>query len=219
MKLHLISHKLCPFVQRAVITLSEKGVAFERTMIDLENKPDWFTKISPLGKAPVLVADETPIFESAVIAEFLEETQPAPLHPEDPVLRAQNRAWIEFGSVLMMDLFRFMTAPDADGFAAGRATAEAKLDRLQDALGDGPFFNGAAFSLVDASIAPIFRYFPILARADGVDLLAERPKLSDWGATLLARPSVANAVDGDFEQAFEALLARRGAHLATLLAA
>ena len=52
-KLKLISHKLCPYVQRAVIALSEKGVPFERIDIDLANKPDWFLKVSPLGKTPV----------------------------------------------------------------------------------------------------------------------------------------------------------------------
>ncbi len=52
--LKLISHKLCPYVQRAVIALTEKGVPFERIDIDLANKPDWFLKISPLGKTPVL---------------------------------------------------------------------------------------------------------------------------------------------------------------------
>ena len=52
-KLTLISHKLCPYVQRAVIALNEKGVGFERVDIDLANKPDWFLKLSPLGKVPV----------------------------------------------------------------------------------------------------------------------------------------------------------------------
>ena len=65
--LKLISHKLCPYVQRAVIALTEKGVAFERIDIDLANKPDWFLKISPLGKTPVLQVSDTAIFESAVI--------------------------------------------------------------------------------------------------------------------------------------------------------
>jgi glutathione S-transferase len=55
-KLTLISHKLCPYVQRAVIALTEKGVPFERIDIDLANKPDWFLKISPLGKVPVLLS-------------------------------------------------------------------------------------------------------------------------------------------------------------------
>ena len=53
-----ISHKLCPYVQRAVIALNEKGVPFERIDIDLANKPDWFLKISPLGKVPVLLVDD-----------------------------------------------------------------------------------------------------------------------------------------------------------------
>src|SRR5512135_650722 len=75
--LKLISHKLCPYVQRAVIALTEKGVPFERIDIDLANKPDWFQKLSPLGRTPVLVVGDTAIFESAVILEYLEETQAA----------------------------------------------------------------------------------------------------------------------------------------------
>ncbi len=63
-KLKLISHKLCPYVQRAVISLKEKGVPFERIDIDLDNKPDWFLKISPLGKVPVLQVGDKVVFES-----------------------------------------------------------------------------------------------------------------------------------------------------------
>ena len=80
-RLKLISHKLCPYVQRAVIALTEKGVAFERIDVDLANKPDWFLAISPLGRTPVLQVGDTAIFESAVILEYLEETAPKPLHP------------------------------------------------------------------------------------------------------------------------------------------
>ena len=83
--LTLISHDLCPFVQRAVIALSEKSVPFERIVVDLANKPDWFEAVSPLGKVPLLRVGEVVIFESAVILEYLEETQPKPLHPADPV--------------------------------------------------------------------------------------------------------------------------------------
>src|SRR5215475_4166513 len=94
--LKLISHKLCPYVQRAVIVLTEKGVAFERIDIDLASKPDWFLKISPLGKVPVLVVTtdkgEVAIFESNVICEYIEETQAGPrLHPADPLARAEHR--------------------------------------------------------------------------------------------------------------------------------
>src|ERR1700682_5290501 len=100
----LISHDLCPYVQRAVIALAEKGVAFERIDIDLADKPDWFKAISPLGKIPLLRVGEAVIFESAVIVEYLEETQPNPLHPADPLQRARHRAAIEFASAILSDI-------------------------------------------------------------------------------------------------------------------
>lgn len=49
-KLTLVSHHLCPYVQRAAISLAEKGVAFERRYVDLAAKPDWFLSISPLAR-------------------------------------------------------------------------------------------------------------------------------------------------------------------------
>ena len=119
--LKLISHKLCPYVQRAVIALTEKGVSFERIDIDLANKPDWFLKISPLGKTPVLVVGEHAIFESAVILEYLEETQTRPLHPADPIARAEHRAWIEFGSAVLNDIAGFYTASDEAALKARAA--------------------------------------------------------------------------------------------------
>ena len=61
-KLTLISHRLCPYVQRAVIALTEKSTPFERVDVDLANKPDWFKAISPLGKTPVLKVRDRAIF-------------------------------------------------------------------------------------------------------------------------------------------------------------
>ena len=116
--LKLISHKLCPYVQRAVIALTEKGVAFERVDIDLANKPDWFLALSPLGKTPVLLVGEVPIFEFAVILEYLEETQPSPLHPADALRRAEHRGWIEFGSAALNDIAGLYAAPDKATFDA-----------------------------------------------------------------------------------------------------
>ena len=73
-----------------------KDVDFEVTYINLAEKPDWFLKISPHGKVPVLMVDEQPLYESNAIAEFLEETVTPALHPEDSVRRARNRAWTDY---------------------------------------------------------------------------------------------------------------------------
>src|SRR2546429_9895769 len=104
--LKLISHKLCPYVQRAVIALTEKGVPFERIDIDLANKPDWFLKISPLGKVPVLLVEtaggEVALFESNVICEYIEDTQGgAKLHPQDPLQRGPHPGRAGFRAALL----------------------------------------------------------------------------------------------------------------------
>ena len=130
-RLKLISHKLCPYVQRAVIALTEKRVVFERIDIDLVNKPDWFLAISPLGKTPVLQVGDVPIFESAVILEYLEETQPKRLHPADPVRRAEHRAWIEFGSAVLNDIAGFYAAADEATFKAKTIQLEQRFARLE----------------------------------------------------------------------------------------
>src|SRR5690242_4778469 len=159
--LKLICHKLCPYVQRAVIALTEKGVPFERIDIDLANKPDWFLKISPLGKTPVLVVGDHAIFESAVILEYLEETQAHPLHPADALARAEHRSWIEFGSAVLNEIAGLYSASDDAAFKAKAAQLEARFARLEARLVAAPWFDGDNFSLVDAVFGPVFRYFDV----------------------------------------------------------
>ena len=219
MTLHLISHNLCPYVQRAVISLTEKDVTFKRTMIDLAKKPDWFNAISPLGKTPVLKADDTAIFESSVILEYLEETQPSPLHPNDPLKRAQNRAWMEFGTAILNDIAGFYSAKDAGNFAAKTKNLSDKFARLEAELGDGPYFGGAEFNLVDAAFGPVFRYFDVFDRIRDFGILADKPKVQAWRKALADRPSIITAVDPDYNALLLAFLKKRGAYLSTLIAA
>src|SRR3954469_20122247 len=219
----LISHKLCPYVQRAVIALTEKGVPFERIDIDLANKPDWFLKISPLGKVPVLLVEsedgEVALFESNVICEYIEDTQGgAKLHPQDALQRAQHRAWMEFGSTILSELWGLETTGDAALFEAKRVAVAAKFARVEEALGAGPFFAGDRFSLVDAVFAPIFRYFEVFDRLTDLGVFAATPKLRAWRAQLAQRPSVQSAVGADYPDLLQAFLVRHDAHLLTLAA-
>jgi glutathione S-transferase len=215
-KLKLISHKLCPYVQRAVIALTEKGVPFERTDIDLANKPDWFLKISPLGKTPVLLVDDTAIFESAVILEYLEETQPNPLHPRDPLQRAEHRGWIEFGSAVLNDIAGLYGAKDKATFDAKAAALADKFARLEARVVAGPWFGGEEFSLVDAVFGPVFRYFDVFDAIGDFDVLARKPRIAAWRQALAARPSVAGAVSADYAVLLRDFIARRNSYLSDL---
>jgi len=221
--LKLISHKLCPYVQRAVIALKEKGVPFERVDIDLANKPDWFLKLSPLGKVPVLVVTTdkggVALFESNVICEYIEETQGGTrLHPADALERAEHRAWMEFGSAILGDLWGLETTTDPATFESKRQALAAKFARVEAALGAGPYFAGSAFSLVDAVFAPVFRYFDLFDELIELGIFSDLPKVRAWRAELARRPSVRTAVGADYPQLLRAFLVRHDAHLLKLAA-
>lgn len=222
--LTLVSHDLCPYVQRAAIAMLEKRVAFERVTIDLSAKPDWLLRLSPLGKVPLLRVNrpdgsEAVLFESNVICEYIEETQPGPkLHPIDPLDRAEHRAWMEFGSAILADIWGLETARDADVFEAKRTATAAKFDRVEAALGMGPYFAGERFSLVDAVFAPIFRYFDVFDELTDTGVFAEAPKMRAWRARLAERPSVEAAVGADYPDLLRAFLVRHAAHLLELAA-
>lgn len=186
--------------------------------IDLANKPDWFLAISPLGKVPVLKVERegkepAVVFESAVILEYLEETaEGARLHPANPLERAQHRSWIEFGSQVLGDLFRFNTAKDAADLDKAREALVAKLVRLESVIA-GPFFAGENLSLVDTVFGPAFRQIDALDTVTATGLTDQLPKVSAWRKALAARPSVREAAPENFVELFLERLRNNGAYV------
>ena len=209
-QLTLVSHTLCPYVQRAIIALSEKNIPFERVYVDLSRKPDWFLKLSPLGKTPVLKVGERAVFESAVILEYLEETQPNPLHPATALERAEHRGWIEFSSSILSDIAGLYSAAEEKAFEAKRAALEAKFARLDFELRSGPYFSGERFSLVDSAFRPVFRYFDVFDKISDFRILTCKPRLAARRSRLNERRSIREAVGEDYETLlWEFLVARR----------
>lgn len=217
--LTLVSFDLCPYVQRAAIVLAEKGVAFERVYVDLANKPDWFRAISPLGKVPLLMVGDDVLFESSVIVEYLEETQPNPLHPADPLARARHRGWMEVGSSILGDIWILETTADRATFEARRTTLREKFARIEAVLGAGPYFAGACFSVVDAVFAPVFRYFDVFDTITALGVFDALPKVTAWRAALADRASVRGAVLPDYAERLHAFLRRQGGVMAGRIAA
>ncbi len=210
----LISFSLCPYVQRSVITLLEKDVAYDIDYIELDAPPEWFLRISPLRKVPALRVGDTALFESAVINEYLDEIHPPSLHPPAPLRRAHNRAWIEVGSELIGDQFRLYTAATQETFEQALAAIESKFSRLEEQLGAGPFFNGETAALVDFAYAPLFQRFALLEAWQPLHLTEEFPRIAAWQEALVRRPSTAASVLDDFAERFRAYIRDHGAYAA-----
>jgi glutathione S-transferase len=208
-ELVLVSHVLCPYVQRVAIALHEKGAAFRRIDVDLANKPDWFVAISPLGKTPLLQVDNAVIFESAVILEYLEETIAPSLHPATPLQRADHRGWIEFASSVLNDIAGLYNAADPAAFAAKLGALRAKFERLEDRLVGTPFFDGAHFSLVDAAFAPVLRYWDVFDEIAPFGTFEGLDKVQAWRKALAQRESVRLAAAPGYHQRLRAFLSAR----------
>lgn len=199
--------------------LAEKGAPFERRDIDLAAKPDWFKQASPLGKTPVLLVGDEAIFESAVICEYLDETMPPRLHPAHPLRRARHRAWMEFGSALLNSIAAFYNAADEAALAARAAEIRARFVQLEAALGDGPYFAGASFSIVDAAFGPVFRYFDVFDAIGNFAFCDGLSKLQRWRGVLASRRSAAEAVRPDYPALLRRFLLARGTAISRRMSA
>jgi len=222
-KLTLISHSLCPYVQRAAISLVEKNVAFDRIYIDLSNKPNWFTSISPLGKVPLLKintgAQETVIFESAVILEYLEETECTPLHPASPLERARHRSWIEFASAILNTIGGFYNAKTKALLDEKTHAIISQFSYLETEIKyhQGPWFSGQQFSMVDAVFGPVFRYFDVFDGIDDFGFFENQPQLQSWRTALSKRPSVTRAVTANYPDLLTEFLINRQSALSKMI--
>lgn len=219
MSLHLISFKTCPFVQRAVITLKHKKIDFDITYIDLADPPDWFLEISPLEKVPVLKVDDEILFESAVINEYLDEITGGELQPRDPLARAKNRAWIEFASNMLGNLYMMKMSKDAESYDKYRNRLVGQLERVEKRLGDGPWFNGAEFSLADTAFAPLFRQDSVAEGRLSVIDPETMPRVNAWAERLLALPEVRESVVDEFEHLYISAMEKNGSYSLGRLAA
>lgn len=217
-RIELISFKTCPFVQRAAITVIEKQVPHKVTYIERDPKPDWFLRISPHGKVPVVRVGDAVLFESAPICEYIDEAFPPRLMPADPVERAFNRAWILHATTLMLALGGYFFAAEEEAMLARVKPLTEALEKTEGALEesghDGPYFNGETFSIIDASFAPALQRYEILERYRPLGILSGLPRVAAWSQALLAHPSVKTSVVPDFEHLFRDNQRARGSFIA-----
>ena len=216
--LELVSYKLCPYVQRAVITLTEKSVPFVRTDIDLSHKPKWFIEKSPTGKVPMLVVNEHDVlFESHIICEYIDNVTQGNMLPSVPLARAQHQGWIAFGSTILNTIAKLYSTPVKTEFEQACRELKNAFRRIETEVKQ-PYFSGDAFMMVDAVYAPIFRYFDVFesnvaSDATLVGVLNGLENTRRWRQQLEQRPSVQSAVAADYSDSLLAFVAKKGGYL------
>ena len=194
--IEIISSSSCPFAQRTRMAALEKGLDSKLTEIDLENKPDWFVRISPYGKVPVVRHGDTVVFESAVINEYLEDAFPErPLLPGDLALRARARTWIDFANVrLVPHFYKVLLAQDADEQSLHKRKILEALEFMEfkglRKRRDGPYWLGGEITLVDLTFFPHMDRFCAIEHYRAISIPQDCIHLRDWLTLMKASASV-----------------------------
>jgi len=192
------------------IALGEKGLAFEREMVPFTQAKGYSPKhpvvlaANPKAQVPVLVDGDLTLFDSTVIAEYLEDAYPErPLFPREPKARARCRLLELYGDeVLFAPVLKigYRTEPphpdpnlqairEEEGRQADALILACYTD-LQAELGEKEYFCGA-FSVADIAIF-MTALFAIRRKGPGLD---RHPGLATWYTRVRARPAVAKAAD------------------------
>lgn len=215
----------CPFAHRAHIALAELGIPFEEVVVDLNKpKPAEFLAVNPAGLVPTLVYQgEHTITESAIIAQFLADTQPEgsaknPLlpragSPESALFRARIALFADVWMAKLFPLFAkaLYGAKSLDeATAAGAELNEGIKTRLEPLLvGAAPFFGGSqTLTMAEVMVAPFALRIFALSRggvmpSSVVDGLEDKaPNFYRWAHAVMEHPSVRTVFEkGDVVEA------------------
>jgi glutathione S-transferase len=202
MPLIVYGHYFSSYTQKVLIALYENATPFEFRQISPDqpaNIAQWL-KHWPLGKFPLLLDGARDVVETSIIIEYLQQTHPGPVRliPDDPAAALEVRFMDRFFDLHIMDAAQHAVNGALTGDAVrkeeGMAKAIDKLGRaypwLEQRLAGRMWATGDAFTMADCAAAPFLFY------ADWTHPIPDDcPNVRAYRARLLARPSVARAVD------------------------
>jgi RNA polymerase-associated protein len=152
----LYSNSTDPFSHRCRIVLFEKGMDFEVVDVDLTNKPEDLSTLSPYSDYPVLVERDLILTDANIINEYIDERFPHPqLMPPDPVMRARARLFLkDFESQLFVNM-PDLESQDRDVAESARKKVTDILTQISPILGKQAYLLHEEYSMLDVAIAPL----------------------------------------------------------------
>jgi len=191
--LTLYSARDCVHCHRIRLILAAKGVSYDLVLVDPAKPPEDLIDLNPTQSLPTLVDRDLVLYETSVVAEYLDERYPhPPLMPIDPLSRARLRL-----AIVRMERDWL---PLAEQCAGSGKSSEAARKRLREALmGSLPLFKAAKFflnpemSLADCALAPLIWRLQGL----GVSLPREAQAIHDYGDRIFRNPGFTRSLTPD----------------------
>ena len=152
----LYSNSIDPFSHRCRIVLFEKGMDFEVIDVDLSNKPEDLSILSPYSDSPVLVERDLVLTDANIINEYIDERFPHPqLMPADPVMRARARLFLkDFENQLFIHMKALQSNEKSKKDAARKIVTET-LIQLTPIISKQEYLLHDEYSMLDVAMAPL----------------------------------------------------------------
>lgn len=197
--MQLYAHPFSSYCQKALIALYENATPFEYRNLEDAAANAELASLWPLKRFPVLVDRGRTILEATTIIEHLQRHHPGPVRlvPDGDggvEVRMLDRVFDNYVMTpmqkIVLDPLRPEPARDAHGVAEARALLDRIYAWLDERLAARTWAAGEGFTMADCAAAPAL-FFADWAHA----IPTARANLRAYRARLLARPSVARAVD------------------------
>jgi len=189
----------CPFGQKVRIALAEKSLSYELASIDIskgEQRLPEIRRLNPYGRVPILVDEDTVVYDSTIINEYLDDEYPdPPILPriEYSSLRARARLFEDFADTsftpqvgqLMAEMAKGEGERDQNRLLRLRQTIERVLDYVNREL-QGQHFLAGEFSVAEIGFVPRL----VILGQLGIEAGTSRSNVDTWLRRLLERPSI-----------------------------
>ncbi|MEN3373124.1 glutathione S-transferase [Dechloromonas sp. ZS-1] len=200
----LIGSYTSPFVRKVRIVLAEKKMECEFDIDSPWTADSAVPNHNPLGKIPVLLLDDgTPLFDSRVIVEYIDNVTPNnKLFPAPNRERIEVKRWEALADGLLDAAVAALLEgkrPDGEKSAGWIERQLGKVDRslafMADELGEKNFCMGTHFSMADIAVGTALGYLNF--RFPAIDWQERHANLAKLYDKLMQRPSFAETVPHD----------------------
>lgn len=197
----LIGSLTSPYVRKVRIVLAEKKIEYEFVLDSPWSPESTVPNVNPLGKIPVLVLDdETALFDSRVISEYLDNVAPNnKLMPAPNRERTEVKRWealadgvCDAAALLFLEKKRPAKQQSADWISRQENKIINGVDYMAKELGENACCIGMHFSLADIAAVCALGYLAF--RFPEIDWREKHPNLARLYAKLMLRPSFADTV-------------------------
>jgi glutathione S-transferase len=200
----LLGTNTSPYVRKVRLVLLEKNIP-HIYLVDPPREPgSQVARVNPLGRIPALILDdETCVFDSPVIAEYVDTLNhtPALIPRTDALARMRVKRWealadgiMDSAVVVRTERIRPADKQEADNISRHNDAISRALAYAAEQLGQKQWCEGASITLADLALVSALIYMDL--RQPERDWRKSHPDLAAWFARISARASVRTALAG-----------------------